>query len=179
MPLKLVQAQPKIFPSPTIGAPNSSYPILFLAFSPQQVITQDLHTTTRTSKQQKIKQFFRKLPRISSIPLAPIVPARAPTFKANPRLNVHKHLLSYCHRPPTRNPVSSYFTSKSPMHELQDSWGHTLPVVDTSLTFKVFLQNPNGLTLYHQNLPLQHNFKVCQSYSALFSASLKQMLTGT
>ncbi len=74
-------------------------------------------------------------------------------------------LLSYS---PTTNQrtLITAFTAPAPIHEHPDMWGHSLLEIEVSTTFQVFFQNPNGLNLFTNNLPLLHDFKTCQEYGA-------------
>jgi hypothetical protein len=85
---------------------------------------------------------------------------------------MERHLLSkltvFCfklqyHRSPSTHPIT-YYTIPQPQYDIIDSCGHSLPIIDPSKIFKVFLQNPNGLSLRHHNLPLKHDFHLCQDY---------------
>jgi len=49
------------------------------------------------------------------------------------------------------------YTNPLPSQHLSVSWGHSVEVIDTSTTFRVLLQNPNGLSVLHQPLSLLHN----------------------
>ncbi len=48
-----------------------------------------------------------------------------------------------------------------PEHELIDTWGHSLPSIDPSATFRAY-----GLNLFHNNLPSFHDFNTCHAYGA-------------
>jgi hypothetical protein len=58
------------------------------------------------------------------------------------------------------------FTTPLPSYDLIESWGHSLPVIDPSKVFRVFLQNPNGLSLKYKNFPLQNDFYISHDYRA-------------
>ncbi len=47
---------------------------------------------------------------------------------------------------------------------LYDSWGHSLPIIDPSKVFCLFLQNPNGLRLSGATYALQHDLRLSQEY---------------
>jgi hypothetical protein len=53
-----------------------------------------------------------------------------------------------------------------PSNTLEDAWGHFLPVIDPTTTFRVFLQNPNGLSISRQPLALQQDLQTCQAFAA-------------
>jgi hypothetical protein len=61
-----------------------------------------------------------------------------------------KRDLLLCYAP--KQPATSItnFTTPLPRHVLVDSWGHSLQLIDTSTTFWIFLQNPNGLSLTYR-----------------------------
>jgi hypothetical protein len=62
------------------------------------------------------------------------------------------------------------YTIHCPVFNLNDSWGHTLKVINSFTTFRVLLQNPNGLSLYHPNHNLCHNLQTCCDYGATILA---------
>jgi hypothetical protein len=51
-----------------------------------------------------------------------------------------------------------------PSSALYDSWGHSLPSIDPSKVFWVFLQNPNGLNLSGATYSLQHVLRLSHDY---------------
>jgi hypothetical protein len=59
-----------------------------------------------------------------------------------------------------------HFTTLLPRYELNDSWGHSLPIVDNIATLRLFLQNPNGLCLTTKPHSLQHDLIQCRNYGA-------------
>lgn len=127
---------------------------------PIQVPTSQ-NNVKRSLNQQTIKQYFPRL----------LEPAKETTRKLLPTCSIptshnkHQHLLSYSHSPPHPS-IHKFLTTSIPAYKLQEAWGHSLPVIDPSQIFRVFLQNPNGLNLYHNNLPLQHDFKLCSDYGS-------------
>ncbi len=50
--------------------------------------------------------------------------------------------------------------------DFRDAWGHTLPVIDTKITFRVFLQNPNGLNPTCNNYLLLKDLHTCAQHGA-------------
>jgi hypothetical protein len=53
-----------------------------------------------------------------------------------------------------------------PTYDLFDSWGHTLDTIDASSTFRIFLQNPNGLSIHKNNHLLCQDLQKCFDYGA-------------
>lgn len=51
-----------------------------------------------------------------------------------------------------------------PSSALYDSWGHSLPTIDPSKVFRVFLQNTNGLNLSGATYLLQHDLRLSHDY---------------
>jgi hypothetical protein len=50
------------------------------------------------------------------------------------------------------------FKAPAPIHEHSNMWGHSLPEIEKEIatTFRVFLQNPNGLNLFPNNARFQN-----------------------
>jgi hypothetical protein len=57
---------------------------------------------------------------------------------------------------------------RSPLrsNDLFESLGHSLDVIDPSTTLRVFLQNPNGLSIYNTNHFLLQDIQNCYNYGA-------------
>ncbi len=53
-----------------------------------------------------------------------------------------------------------------PTYDLFESWGHSLEIIDPCTTFRVFLQNPNGLSIYSNNQLLLQDLHTCYNYGA-------------
>jgi len=122
-----------------------------------------------TFKQQKITHFFRRLPR-SALPNPTrqdsIQPeATHPPIPQKRKKSLWWHLLTY--KKPTRiyQPITS-FTKPLPTHELTSSWGHSLSTINANTTFRVFLQNPNGLPFDSKYHSLHHDFLQCRNDGA-------------
>jgi hypothetical protein len=77
-----------------------------------------------------------------------------------------KRDLLLCYAP--KQPATSItnFTTPLPRHELVDSWGHSLQPIDTSTTFWIFLQNPNGLSLTYRPESVLYDFPQSREYGA-------------
>jgi hypothetical protein len=58
------------------------------------------------------------------------------------------------------------YTVSLPTYDLFDSWSHSLEPIEVNTTFWVFLQNPNGLSIYRNNHLLIHDFQTCYQYGA-------------
>jgi hypothetical protein len=78
----------------------------------------------------------------------------------------HKRILLQYNTPPVSQPRLSYFQSAQLNTDLHNSWGHSMEVIDPSPTFRIFLQNPNGLNISHTNYSLQHDLDTCRKYGA-------------
>jgi hypothetical protein len=78
----------------------------------------------------------------------------------------HKRILLQYNTPPVSQPRLSYFQSAQLNTDLHDSWGHSMEIIDPSSTFRIFLQNPNGLNISHTNYSLQHDLDTCRKYGA-------------
>jgi hypothetical protein len=78
---------------------------------------------------------------------------RIPTIR---RRTGYKRLLLKYNSQPVDQPRLTYFQSASLVCDLHDSWGHSLTSIDTTSTFRVFLQNPNGIS------PLANNYSLLQ-----------------
>jgi hypothetical protein len=77
----------------------------------------------------------------------------------------HKSLLLQ-YNSSDNQPRLSYYQSRELNEDLHDVWGHSLKSIDTSSTFRLFLQNPNGLNLSRSNYSLLKDFDTCQQYGA-------------
>jgi hypothetical protein len=120
------------------------------------------------SRQTTLKDFFQTIvhPQIiqpqpkADSPIPPIRTAPSPGKCATLRTKLLKYS-SVKDRSQTK--ITSY-TTPLPAPDLQDSWGHSLATIDSSTTFRVFLQNPNGLSLSTTNYSLQQDFQTCRDY---------------
>ena len=122
--------------------------------------------------QQKIISFFRLAPTVKATPplVAPAVPTVPPVtpvagFRRSRRSLIRHNLIQYNYNSPkTFRPLHSFPTFAPLESTLYDSWGHSLPIIDPSKVFRVFLQNPNGLRLSGANYVLQHDLWHSQEY---------------
>ncbi len=76
-----------------------------------------------------------------------------------------KYLLRY-NMPDNKQEKITKFTFSVPVEDLNDSWGHSLPTIDATTTFRIFLQNLNGLALYKTNYFLQQDLQTFRDYGA-------------
>lgn len=53
-----------------------------------------------------------------------------------------------------------------PTYDLFELWGHTLETIEVNSTFRIFLQNLNGLSVYHNNHLLRQDLQTCYDYGA-------------
>jgi hypothetical protein len=88
---------------------------------------------------------------------------------ANPRSykrGGHRKILLQYNTSTDSQPRLSYFQCNFPDVDLHDTWGHSLTCIDPSSTFRLFLQNPNGLNLSHSNYSLLQDLDTCNKYGA-------------
>ncbi len=99
----------------------------------------------------------------------PITLGQLNTAQTPPTMNRkkggHKRILLQ-YNIPISQPRLSYYQSAALSVDLHDSWGHSMETIDSSSTFRVFLQNPNGLNISHANYSLLHDLDTCQKYGA-------------
>jgi hypothetical protein len=78
----------------------------------------------------------------------------------------YKRLLLQYNSQPLNQTCLTYFQSASQTCDLQDSWGHSLVSIDTTSTFHVFLQNPNGISPSLTNYSLLQDLHTSKKYGA-------------
>jgi hypothetical protein len=83
--------------------------------------------------------------------------------QVQPRLR--KYLLRYKVPCSSQTKITQY-TRSAPLEDLSDTWGHSLASIDETTTFRIFLQNPNGLALYPTNYSLLQDLHTCRDYGA-------------
>ncbi len=125
-------------------------------------------------KQRKITEYFnqhmkaRQAPSTKSTaqpqPITTCKPQAKNRFKTT-KAAIRSRLLHY-HPPQLMQKKITSFTAPIPTSELYDSWGHSLEIIDPTTTFRLFLQNPNGLSISWQNFSLQQDLKTCNDYGA-------------
>jgi hypothetical protein len=96
-----------------------------------------------TWKQVPLMNYFRVQQNMAQRP-SPIPPP--PVTQPKKSCSVRQALIQY--RKP-RKPLHKItrYTISLPTYDLFDSWGHSLESIDPNHTFRVFLQNPNGLAI--------------------------------
>lgn len=124
----------------------------------QSVETHQNTVLTSSHKQTKIKQFFSKKHRNLVPPHVDHTPPRTTS-------KVPRHCLLTFNAPRLAMAIRT-FTIPFPTYDLIESWGHSLPVINPSQVFRVFLQSPNGLSLKYKNFPLQNDFYISRDYGA-------------
>ncbi len=87
------------------------------------------------------------------------------THKPHRRTGYKRLLLQYNSQPLNQTRLT-YFQSASLTCDLQDSWGHSLVSIDTTSTFRVFLQNPNGISPSSTNYSLLQDLHTSKKYGA-------------
>lgn len=114
-----------------------------------------------TWKQAPLANYFPIRRRAHPAPVGRPVTVTSPVKSKT----VRHALLKY--HPPKKavNRITRYSTSL-PSYDLFDSWGHSLEVIDTSTTFRVFLQNPNGFSVHRNNHLLIQDLQTCYQYGA-------------
>ena len=129
----------------------------FLVFSKEELQHDPMLLTQRSSKVQlQITSFFNKVRLITtgtSVVSQPVVatPHAPPVnIETEPRRSrrslLRRHLLQYNYNhSKSYRPIHCFPTFAPPDTMLYDSWGHSLPIIDSTKVFRVFLQNPNSL----------------------------------
>jgi hypothetical protein len=97
--------------------------------------------------------------------LLPGTPKSMASNRSRSRRGAKRFLLQYDTPSPTQTRLS-YFHGASLQCDLHDAWGHTLTSIDSSSTFRVFLQNPNGIQPYWTNYSLLQDLYTCKKYGA-------------
>jgi hypothetical protein len=115
-------------------------------------------------KQTKITQFFTRLhshPQPRPIPVTITCPP--PAILPIKEDAICQKLLNYHLR---SNPSAAHprFSYQLPHYALMDSWGHSMPVIDSSTVFRVVLQNPNGLSLTYDAISLRDELTTCSQF---------------
>ena len=87
-------------------------------------------------------------------------PTVQPSMKPTNARKQHSNL-SY-----TSSPSITPYLSLPLTTDLHDTWGHSLASIDTSSTFRIILQNPNGLNPYPNNHSLCQDLLTCKDYGA-------------
>jgi hypothetical protein len=140
--------------SETVSAHNTTRPVI-------------LHPSVLTAKcspiwkQAPITNYFAT--RCMATPASVVQPI-SPSLLVKSK-SIRRALLRY--HPPKKvaNRITRY-SSSLPSYDLFESWGRSLEVIDTSTTFRVFLQNPNGLSIHHNNHLLIQDLQTCYKYGA-------------
>ena len=125
-------------------------------------------TTPPSTQQRPITDFFSSLSSADhQTQLSPSKPNTSPRRKTSHRQKYSKsyYLLKYDPPYPANQDIRCHFISQS-LKDLHGSRGHSLISIDTSTTFRLFLQNPNGLTLYDANYSLLYDMDTCRKYGA-------------
>ena len=78
----------------------------------------------------------------------------------------HHRKIQYKYHLPRNQPLISNFTVAYPKPDLQDTWGHSFMEIDPLHTFRIFLQNPNGININPTNFTLLKDFQTCHNYGA-------------
>jgi len=125
-------------------------------------------------KQSNITEFFRPIRKINSQPINTVTTDVSVQPKSSmiqhkrvslPRA-VRRELLRYTQKcTKTKNTIHRY-TISMPSYDLFDMWGHSLETIEVNSTFRVFLQNPNGLSVYQNNHLLRQDLQLCHDYGA-------------
>jgi hypothetical protein len=95
------------------------------------------------------------------------LPPKAPHFKSHSRTTkAQRTSLSYTCRASQGQPSLYKYNTHFSSSSLIDSWGDTLEPINTWDTFRVLLQNPNGLQLRRSVPLLRQDAQVCHDYGA-------------
>jgi len=121
--------------------------------------------------QTKITSFFHsRTPPVARLSAVVVAPPAPPTVtiagsRRTRRSLLRLNLIKYNYHPSTNyRPIHSY-PMVSPLKDITcDLWGHSLPTINPSQVFHVFLQNPKGLRLGGTPYALQHDLRLCHDY---------------
>jgi hypothetical protein len=107
-------------------------------------------TPRNATKQLKITTFcYKKLQSTAPLPSTPAIQSIRQSKTSREKRNaIRQKLLTYHLHPSTGN-SQKLLPQPLPRHDLLDSWGHSLPVIDHSTVFRIFLQDPNGISLHY------------------------------
>jgi hypothetical protein len=119
-------------------------------------------TSTICWKQVPMTSFFDVKPSTTVLPPAP--PPSQQQSKPK-QTTVCRVILQYSKPKKPLNKITRYTTSL-PTYDLFDSWGHSLERIDANNTFRVLLQNPNGLPIHRNNQLLIQDLQTCYNYVA-------------
>lgn len=131
----------------------------------REIVHSPLHSSLVTIarwRQPTLVTYFRPLQR--TCPVLAVVPPQNPQVSMtdnslplayNPKQShsraIWRSILRYSNK--SRKPSNKIqrYTVSLPTYDLFESWGHTLETIEVNSTFRVFLQNPNGLSVYSNN----------------------------
>jgi hypothetical protein len=114
-------------------------------------------------RQVPLTSFFAAIPSTPTVNIPPPLPL--PNKAKSKRTSVRRTVLQYS-APPKRNNRITRYTTSMPTYDLFDSWGHSLETIDANSTFRIFLQKPNGLSVYRNNHLLVQDLQTCYNYGA-------------
>ena len=147
----------------SISAHSPGIPPLSSPLSPLSQTS--VHSIKASNCQTTLHEFFH-LPQRRAHP-----PPKAKTPKPTPlpghpssrsmKRNL-RHLLTFYSLLKGQS-YSTHYTAPLSSSNLHDSWGHSLAEVDPSSTFRIFLQNPNGLNLFPIMFPFKRIFKYAKT----------------
>jgi hypothetical protein len=119
----------------------------FLVFSQEELQHDPMVLTQRSSKVQlQITSFFNKVRQITTSTSV-----------------VSQPVIATPHVPPVNIGTEPRRSRRS---LLRRNLLHSLPIIDSTKVFQVFLQNPNGLRLSGSTLTLQQDLRACSEYGA-------------
>jgi len=128
--------------------------------SPQGPQTPLPSPSGKSSIQTDLYRYFATLWRPSHhIPKSLTAPDPRPPAS---RLSLRQQLLRY-QSDLSQRKITAY-TAPSSSEQIDDTWGHTLAVIDPSTAFRLFLQNPNGLSIATAPLNLHQDLIACHKY---------------
>lgn len=118
-------------------------------------------------RQSSLTDYFRlRGPTVLLPRLSPRLPAAPQPLAAAKKPKSVRHALNNYRKAPRRMPKITRYTIHMPSYDLFESWGHSLEVIDPNSTFRIFLQNPNGLPISPNNQLLLQDFQTCYNYGA-------------
>jgi hypothetical protein len=141
------------------------YTKYFRSPSPPQVHPNLVHTSAPKWRQASLKSFSPVVHTRGETDPPTTLTTKPPPVRRKRSHTVRRAILQYNRPKKPLNRVTRY-TVSLPSYDLFDSWGHTLESVDANSTFRVFLQNPNGLNIHRHNHLLIQDLQTCYGYGA-------------
>ena len=118
-------------------------------------------------KQTKLTSFFTTIPKQVSPLFLQHGSSQTPPVMRCKTWTRKRNILLSCNKSHTTSPSVMPFLSLSlSLSPPINKWEHSLQSIDTSMTFHLFLQNPNGLKLHQGFHATLQDFQTCLQYGA-------------